>query len=245
MHQPVLCEEILSLFEGCQLQAFVDGTLGAGGHAALILAAHPEIERFYALDRDQTALALAKENLSASLPKITFIHTPYADMSQYVSDCNGILLDIGVSSMQLDQPDRGFSFYKEGPLDMRMDQTARVDAKFVVNTYNEKRLGEIFRDYGEERRWRAAAQQICTARKKEPIETTQQLVKVLTPVIGWSRKHLHPATRIFQALRMEVNQELQQLEQGLAEAVKCLAVGGRLAVITFHSLEDRIVKHFF
>jgi len=245
MHQPVLAQEILSLFEGCSLGVFVDGTIGAGGHAQQILQAHPEIQKFYALDRDLTALEISKETLQQDAARIEWIHTEYIEMQDYVAHCDGVLLDLGVSSMQLDQAERGFSFYKDGPLDMRMDQTERVDAKLVVNTYSEKKLGEIFRDYGEERRWRAAAKAICEARHKREISTTLQLTKILEPVVGWSKRHHHPATRIFQAIRMEVNQELQQIEQGILAALECLNPKGRLVVITFHSLEDRIVKHLF
>ncbi len=242
MHKSVLPEEVLGFFEGQKIGRFMDGTVGAGGHAQLILKAHPEIETFYAVDRDESALELAKQTLSG-FSNVEYCHANFADFE--IGDLDGILLDVGVSSMQLDQGERGFSFMRPGPLDMRMDQTERLTAMEVVNRYGEKRLGEIFRDYGEEKRWRRAAAAIVEARRKKRIETTADLVEVLKPVLGWQRKHFNPMTLIFQALRIEVNGELVSLEQGILRAVYALNPGGRLAVISFHSLEDRIVKHTF
>ena len=242
MHKSVLPEEILGFFEGICVKRFVDGTVGAGGHAKFVLAAHSEIEKFYAVDRDKSALILAKEALS-DFANVEYCHANFAKLQ--LENIDGILLDVGVSSMQLDQGERGFSFMRPGPLDMRMDQTQRLTAFEVVNCYGEKRLGEIFRDYGEERRWKRAAAAIVEARRRDKIETTADLVEVLKPVLGWQRKHFNPMTLIFQALRIEVNGELDALEQGIRWAVGALNSGGRLAVISFHSLEDRIVKHTF
>lgn len=242
MHKPVLPNEILEFFERRDIRRFVDGTVGAGGHAKLVLQAHPEMETFYAVDRDISALKLAKQALG-DFKNVEYCHANFADLE--VEGVDGILLDVGVSSMQLDQAERGFSFMRPGPLDMRMDQTQRLTAFEVVNRYGEKRLGEIFRDYGEERRWKKAAAAIVEARRKKVIKTTADLVEVLKPVLGWQRKHFNPMTLIFQALRIEVNGELEALERGVKWAVDALNVGGRLAVIAFHSLEDRIVKHTF
>lgn len=244
-HLPVLATEVLALFQDLRLKTFVDGTVGAGGHAALMLEAHPEIERFYAIDQDLTALALAKEHLASFTDKVTYIHSPFGNLADHVHGVDGVLLDIGVSSMQLDQAERGFSFYREGPLDMRMNQESDLTAEIVVNRYSEKQLSDLFFEFGEERRSRQAAKAICEARRHRPIKTTDQLVKVLEPVLGWSTRHHHPATRIFQAIRIEVNHELDQLKEGIAGAISVLNPGGRVAIITFHSLEDRIVKHQF
>lgn len=154
-HKPILVDAFLSFFKEKAIQTFLDGTLGAGGHAEKILEAHPEIERFYGLDQDLTALKIAQERLKPYASKITLIHGNFRLMDKLLPDTkfDGIFLDIGVSSMQLDQAEKGFSFTKEGPLDMRMDATQELDAKRVVNTYSEKELGEIFRDLGEERKW--------------------------------------------------------------------------------------------
>lgn len=242
MHIPVLLKEVLEAFQDVKLEVFVDGTVGAGGHAAALLKAHPEIDIYYAVDRDESALEFARVNLK-DFSCVEFVHANYADIE--VEGIDGILMDLGVSSMQLDQSERGFSFMREGPLDMRMDQTARLTAKEVVNRYSEKELGRIFHEYGEEKRWRQAASAIVQARKKQKIETTKQLAEVLRPVLGWQRKHFNPMTLIFQAIRIEVNGELSRLEKALENAVEHLKSGGRLAVISFHSLEDRIVKQTF
>ena len=242
MHKPVLLDEVLCFFEQMRLLVFVDGTVGAGGHAAALLQAHPEIEVYYAIDRDESALELAQQNLKA-FSNVEYVHTNFAKFKGEAVD--GMLLDLGVSSMQLDQDKRGFSFSHDGPLDMRMDQSARLNAKEIVNRYSEKELGRIFREYGEEKRWRRAAEAIVEARQKKQIVTTKQLVEVLKPVLGWHRKHFNPMTLIFQALRIEVNGELSCLEKALEDAVVSLNSSGRLAVISFHSLEDRIVKQTF
>lgn len=244
-HTPVLLTEILTFFKDVPLQTYVDGTTGAGGHALAILENHPELQTFFAFDRDESALEIARETLAPFKEHVQFIHSTFDRLDEYVEAMDGMLLDVGVSSMQLDQPERGFSFYKGGPLDMRMDQSARLTAKEVVNRYGEKELMRIIRDYGEERRWRQAARAIVEGRQKKRIETTEDLVNVLGPVLGWKRKHMHPATLVFQAIRIEVNQELKQLENGIETAIRLLNPGGRLGVISFHSLEDRIVKQRF
>lgn len=244
-HLSVLLNEVVKSFDGMRLGTFVDATLGAGGHALAILTAHPEIEHFFGIDQDRHALQIAQERLAAFQKKVTFIHANFSAIKQQnLSQCDGILLDLGVSSMQLDTAERGFSISNPGPLDMRMNNDRSLTAAEIVNTWSERDLGRIFRDYGEEKRWRAAARAIVQAREKAPIVTTQALVDLLDPVLRdpRSRKAIHPLTLVFQALRIAVNAELEVLEQALHAALDLLQPGGRLAVISFHSLEDRIVK---
>ncbi len=244
-HIPVLLREVLQVFEGKKLKVFFEGTVGAGGHARAILEQHPEIERYLACDRDPAALALAKENLKPWGEKVEWIRGPFDRLGDYLEErkiqsIDGFLIDIGVSSMQFDEGERGFSFRVDAPLDMRMDPSGETTAEDLVNGLAEEELARVFFEYGEEFRSRAAAKAIVLARKKKRIRTTHQLVAVIEPVLR--RGKIHPATKIFQALRIAVNDELGQLERVLDSAIERLAVGGRLAVITFHSLEDRIVK---
>jgi 16S rRNA (cytosine1402-N4)-methyltransferase len=248
-HIPILLEEFLSYFQGKKIRYFVDGTLGAGGHAEAILQAHPEIEKFYGIDRDPEALEIAKTRLKPFKEKIFLCHGSYEEIDQFVPQpIDGAFLDLGVSSMQLDRPEKGFSLYKEGPLDMRMDPHADLDAARIVNTFSEQQLGRIFREYGEEPRWKRAAKSIVEARKKHKIKTTVQLSEILSHALSWKgrkSKKIHPATLIFQALRIAVNRELEGLQIGLPKILSLLAPQGRLGVISFHSLEDRIVKTVF
>lgn len=243
MHESVLLQEVLEGFREVHLATFVDGTLGAGGHSRAILAAHPEIERFIGFDQDPTALKLAQSHLH--FPSAQFIPRNFVEIDHFVAQADGILVDLGVSSMQLDQAEKGFSFRREGPLDMRMDPSNPTTAALLVNTLSEKELGYIFHMYGEERRWRKAAGAIIKARSHKPLTTTRELAALLETVLYDPKSKIHPATRIFQALRLAVNQELECLERFLPSAFKLLNPGGRLAVISFHSLEDRLVKHFF
>ncbi|NGX54518.1 MAG: Ribosomal RNA small subunit methyltransferase H [Chlamydiae bacterium] len=247
-HKPVLPEEILSFFEGREMHTFVDGTVGAGGHSKALLEAHPEIEKLVGVDQDPEALAIATETLEPWKEKVVLIQGNFRDLKELVQEfeaIDGILLDVGVSSMQLDQPERGFSFYQEGPLDMRMDPEASLDAATIINTFSERELGKIFRELGEERRWRAATKAIVEARRRKKIKTTQELAQVLKGVLPWRGRKIHPLTLIFQGLRIRVNEELKVLEEVLPQAVELLQPGGRLCVISFHSLEDRIVKNSF
>ncbi len=248
-HESILVEAYLSFFSEMKITRFIDGTVGAGGHARALLEAHPEIEHFYGFDRDPEALEIAKEVLKPFEEKVTLIHANSFDFEEHVSEpVEGIFLDLGVSSMQLDQAEKGFSLYKEGPLDMRMDPTSHPDAETVVNSYSEKELGEIFREYGEEPRWRAAAKAVVEARRKKRLKTTTDLTEALKSVLRWGGrrgKKIHPMTLVFQALRIYVNDELKGLERALPKGVEALAPGGRFGVLTFHSLEDRIVKHTF
>lgn len=243
-HIPVLLREVLEVFEGKSLKTFFDGTLGAGGHAKALLKAHPEIERYIGCDRDPRAHGLAKEALSPWGEKVEFVRGSYAEMVAEVDGCiDGFLIDIGVSSMQFDEKERGFSFMGDAPLDMRMDPEGALTAAQVVNRYSEKELARIIFEYGEERRSRQVAKAIVEARKKRPIRTTGELVEIIKPFA--TRGKLHPATLTFQALRIEVNDELGQLERGLKAAIEKTCSGGRVAAISFHSLEDRIVKNVF
>jgi len=242
-HKPVLMDGVLEAFSGVNLKRFIDGTLGAGGHAEAILKSHPEIEEYVGIDQDLSALDIAKKRLAPFEGKMRFVHGNFSEALEGTVD--GILLDLGVSSMQLDQGERGFSFREDGPLDMRMDQTKGITAEEIVNTYSQEDLGRIFRDYGEEKQWRKAAKAIVEARKLQPIKTTLQLAKLLEPVLFSRKFSIHPATLVFQALRIAVNNELGVVEKALPKAIEMLRPGGRLAVISFHSLEDRIVKEMF
>ncbi|TXI42794.1 MAG: 16S rRNA (cytosine(1402)-N(4))-methyltransferase RsmH [Nitrosomonas sp.] len=251
-HISVLLAEVIEAFEGLTISSFVDGTLGAGGHASAILKAHPEIVSFIGIDQDPTAHKIASARLEPWKEKTHFVHSNFSHLNTIFSDlrltsCEGILLDLGVSSMQLDTAERGFSINNPGPLDMRMNPEGLLTAEEIVNDWSERDLARIFRDYGEEKRWRNAARVIVKARKEKPIKTTQELVDLLYPVLKDPRsaKSIHPLTLVFQALRIAVNEELQVLEKTLKLAVDVISPGGRLAVISFHSLEDRIAKQFF
>jgi 16S rRNA (cytosine1402-N4)-methyltransferase len=241
-HIPVLMREVLDVFAEKEIRVFFDGTLGAGGHAKAILEAHPEIERYIGCDRDPKAHELATEVLKPWREKVEFVRGSYAEQVKEVEGCiDGFLIDIGVSSMQLDERERGFSFMGDAPLDMRMDPEGRLTAEEIVNRYSEVEIARIIFEYGEERRSRQVAKAIVEARRKRRIRTTGELVEIIKPVA--TRGRLHPATLTFQALRIAVNDELGQLERGIDAAIKKLCPGGRIAVISFHSLEDRIVKN--
>jgi 16S rRNA (cytosine1402-N4)-methyltransferase len=245
MHKAVLLEETVQAFDGQHIEVFFDGTIGAGGHARAILEAHPEIKIYFACDADASAHELAKETLAPWEKKVKWIHGRFGDLKEHLKKhrrklIDGFLIDIGVSSMQLDRRERGFSFLGSAPLDMRMDVRSGVTAGQIINEASEAELARIFFEYGEERRSRAAAKAIVLARKKRPIETTDALVDVIKPHLKWGK--MHCATQIFQALRIAVNDELGQLKQGIASAIDALRPGKRMAVISFHSLEDRIVK---
>ncbi len=250
-HIPVLMDEILQGFAPVHLCQFIDCTLGAGGHAAAILAAHQEIEKFIGIDQDPLACRLAKETLQPWHTKVSILSGNFSHLNQLVASQNitqvdGILMDLGVSSMQLDQPEKGFSFMADGPLDMRMNPENSLTAAEVVNTFSEEKIGLILRDYGEEKQWRTAARAIVKARQARVFRTTKELVNLLYPVLmNKTKKTIHPLTLVFQGLRLFVNRELENLRLALPQALSCLKPQGRLAVISFHSLEDRIVKNFF
>lgn len=250
-HISVLLRECIDLFAPKKLKVFVDGTLGAGGHAAAILAEHPEIVRFIGIDQDPGALAIAREKLKPWADKCTLVHGNFSQIEKHLSELgvdsiDGFLIDLGVSSMQFDIPERGFSFRYDAPLDMRMNPASELDASVIVNTWDERQIARILRDYGEIKPWRKAARTIVDARQRAPIKTTAQLVAVLESTMApYSKPSLHPMTLVFQALRIAVNRELEVLEEVLPLVVNKLSKGGRMGVITFHSLEDRIVKNYF
>jgi len=248
-HIPVLLDAVLDALRVADRAGgqYVDGTLGAGGHAAAILSAVPNA-RLLGLDRDPAALALARERLAPFGDRATIRHTSYEQIGDAVAAwsgsetaaVDGILLDLGISSMQVDDPARGFAFMHEGPLDMRFDPSSGgLTAADIVNTWQAEDIADVLFRYGEERHSRRIARAIVAAR---PLSTTRQLAEVIAAAQRGPRQKIHPATRSFQALRIAVNDELGAVERVLPAAIDCLQPGGRLAVISFHSLEDRIVK---
>jgi len=249
-HISVLASEWLSFLEEKEMTIYVDGTLGAGGHAASVLEAHPEIKQLIGIDQDPDALDIARDALSPWSEKVTFVRNNFSKLDAVLdslgcSEVDAILLDLGVSSMQLDRGERGFSFQQVGPLDMRMNQENELSAEIVVNSWTEEELGRIFREYGEEAQWKRAARKIVQKRKEKSIHTTKDLVEILSPVLKSRKKGINPVTKVFQALRICVNSELEVLRSVLPLAIQRLSRGGVLGVISFHSLEDRIVKNFF
>ena len=251
-HIPVLFEEIMTIMAPKPGELFVDCTLGGGGHSKGFLERTGPDGRLIGIDQDVNALAAAQKNLSIFDGRVTFVHSNYENLdmilNQYAADgVDGILFDIGVSSYQLDEKDRGFSYMQDAPLDMRMNQQQGLSAWQVVNTYEEQELHRILKEYGEERWAKRIAQFIVEFRGKKPIDTTGELVDVIKRAIPKSAREegSHPAKRTFQAIRIEVNNELGVLEETIAVAAKHLKKGGRLGIITFHSLEDRIVKEKF
>lgn len=246
-HQPVLYQEIILALKPKPGGNYVDGTLGAGGHAWGILQASEPGGRLLGLDLDPVALAIAGEKLAAFGERAILRQASFADLQEQLNEVgwesvDGILLDLGLSSMQLDTPARGFSFQADAPLDMRFDPRNPTTAADLVNTMQEKDLADLLYEFGEERRSRQIARAIV---RQRPIRTTKELADIVARANRSSKRGIHPATRTFQALRIAVNQELDALEQGLPQAVAALKPGGRLAVIAFHSLEDRIVKQYF
>ena len=251
-HMPVLQEEVLRFLAPKPGGIYLDGTVGGGGHAALILQASEPDGVLIGLDRDRSALAATGERLAHYGERVRLFHGNFSDMAEPltqlgITGLDGFLLDLGVSSHQLDTGERGFSFQQEAPLDMRMDTGSGHSAADLVNELPEEELAGIIREYGEERWAKRIAAFVVRARLEEPIRTTLQLVDVIKGAIprGAWEERIHPATRTFQALRIAVNDELGSLERGLAEGLRRLNRGGRGVVISFHSLEDRIVKNTF
>jgi 16S rRNA (cytosine1402-N4)-methyltransferase len=247
-HVPVLLEETLGFLAPERGGLFVDATLGLGGHAEALLRRAPEA-RLLGLDRDPRALELAARRLEPFGDRVRLVHAVFDQLEQVLAGLGiervaGVLADLGVSSMQLDVPERGFSFRFDAPLDMRMG-SAGPTAADVVNQSSEEELEKIFREYGEERHARRIARAIARARAESPITTTGQLKSLIDRIKGWSshREKIDPATRVFQALRIEVNQELTGLAALIDQTVGLLEPGGRLVIISYHSLEDRIVKN--
>lgn len=245
-----MLHEFLGFFKEQKVSVFFEGTVGAGGHARALLEAHPEIEAYVGCDKDPESLEIAKVNLAPWKEKVSLFQGNFADLDVFlekkgITAVDGFFFDLGVSSMQFDTAHKGFSFSKEGPLDMRMDPQGDLTAEDIVNTWPENTLGDLFREYGEEKGWRQAARAIVFARKKQKIKTTTQLAEILMETLHQRKGKLHPATLVFQALRICVNKELDAIQEALGKAIRYLAPGGRVGVISFHSLEDRIVKNVF
>ncbi len=246
-HQPVLYHEIIQLLAPASPHHYLDCTAGAGGHASGILQFSAPHGELIALDLDPLAVNITKQTLQRFGNRAHVFHGSYRESERFLDmlgwdKLDGIVLDLGVSSMQLDQPDRGFSFKNEGPLDMRFDQTSGETAADLVNNLQESELADLIWKYGEERYARRIARAIV---RERPLETTQALATVVRSAIPGSRERQDPATRTFQALRIAVNQELANIENALPELIKLLGAAGRIAVISFHSLEDRLVKRAF
>src|SRR5262245_62662433 len=247
-HQPVMAREVLELFAACPPGLGVDGTVGGGGHARLLLEARPDVS-VLGIDRDGDAVAVARSRLEPYGQRARVVRGGFEDIARIVAregegNLMGVLFDLGVSSPQLDRAARGFSYMADAPLDMRMDSRQELTAAIVVNTYHEERLADIIKNYGEERFARQIAARIVARR---PIETTTELVDVIREAIPAParRRGPPPAGPTFQALRMEVNRELPNLADGLDESVHLLAPEGRVLVLSYHSLEDRMVKDRF
>lgn len=247
-HTPVLLEEVMQFLEPKPGGRFIDATLGAGGHTRVLLERTAPDGQVLAIDQDESALAKARETLASFGSRVVLVHSNFKGVASVAAEHgflepDGVLADIGISSMMVDDPSRGFSFMREGPLDMRMDQNQELTAAEVVNTYGEKEIADILYNYAEERRSRAIARSIVRAR---PLKLTTDLARAVERVMGGPRhRQIHPATRTFQALRIYVNDELKSLETFLDSSMTVIRSGGRLVVITFHSLEDRIVKNKF
>ena len=251
-HTPIMVSDVLRLLEPERGGIFVDGTLGGGGHAQAVLERLGENGRLYGIDRDDDALRAATARLASFSDRFTAIKGNFFDMKTLllqhgVTKVDGILLDLGVSSYQLDAAERGFSYKAEAPLDMRMDQSAPLSARTVVNEWPEEELRRIFFEYGEEKFSAKIARRIAEQREQQPIETTTELAALIKAAIPakYRNEPQHPARRCFQAIRIAVNGELDGLSDAIQAAHDLLNVGGRLAIITFHSLEDRIVKNAF
>jgi 16S rRNA (cytosine1402-N4)-methyltransferase len=249
-HVPVLAEEVLSLLDPRPGETIVDGTFGAGGHSLLLAARLRGDGKLIAIDRDPSVAPYFERFRRETGMKGRLHHGEFSAVLQHLADngvrADAILLDLGVSSMQLDRPDRGFSYAVDAPLDMRMDPSAPYSARDLVNDGDERDLADIFKRYGEERYARQISRAIVRRRSSQPFERTADLVEAIKAAIPAPARfgEGHPAKRVFQALRIEVNDELGALERALPAALEMLRPGGRLAVISFHSLEDRIVKQF-
>ncbi|MEA3545473.1 MAG: 16S rRNA (cytosine(1402)-N(4))-methyltransferase RsmH [Thermodesulfobacteriota bacterium] len=250
-HLPVMSEDVLHWLQPVAGGIYLDGTLGGAGHSRLILETTVD-SRLIGLDRDPAALQEAGKILSSYGDRVSLHHANFDQAGQIlqqldIDGLDGMLLDLGVSSHQLDTPERGFSFRNDAPLDMRMNPTTGITAAAVVNQADEAELVRIFFDYGEERYSRRIARKIVAQRLESPLTKTGELAELVRQVIPGGRRpsRIHPATRVFQALRIHVNDELEQVRRGVETGISLLKPGGRFVVISFHSLEDRIVKHSF
>ncbi|MDA8324588.1 MAG: 16S rRNA (cytosine(1402)-N(4))-methyltransferase RsmH [Nitrospiraceae bacterium] len=249
VHRPVLVGEAMDILRPEAGGVYVDATVGLGGHAGEMLRLMGGRGTLIGIDRDEEALRMAAAALTSG--NVVLRHAGFSRIGDVLGELRiesvkGIFFDLGVSMLQLKMAGRGFSFATDEPLDMRMDITQALTAREVVNTYSQERLTQILREYGEERHAAKIARAIVTNRRQRPIGTCRELARIAAWAYGRAgRQRIHPATRTFQALRIEVNRELDELEAGLGSSVQLLSKGGRMAVISYHSLEDRIVKHFF
>ena len=244
LHQPVLLEQTIDLLDLKSGEIVMDMTAGYGGHSAEILKNIGPSGRLILVDRDREAIKELKKKFK-HCKNVEYIHSNYADIDwEQIGKVDKILMDLGVSSPQLDESERGFSFNKDAELDMRMDRSQSLTAKEIVNEYSEEELANIIYRYGEEKKSRRIAKAIVKSRAQKPIKTTKQLADIIEDCLPKSYR-IHPATRTFQAIRIATNSELESLEKTLPEAIAHLSRGGRLGIISFHSLEDRIVKQFF
>ena len=249
-HVSVMAEEVLKILQVKPNGIYLDCTLGGGGHSLRIGKLLSSEGFLIGIDRDADALSAAEKILSNLDCRVELVHGNFFDLDKIlenlrVEKIDGVIFDLGVSSHQIDTAERGFSYIQNSKLDMRMDRSQKLSAFDVINGYSEENLVKIFRDYGEERFSKKIAKSICESRKNFPIETTGELVEIIEKNIPHTKNGGHPAKRIFQAVRIEVNGELEILETSITSAVKHLKVGGKIAVITFHSLEDRLVKNTF
>lgn len=249
-HTPVMLEEVCSYMQLATDKTYIDATLGLGGHAEALLERSAPAGKLFGIDRDENALVLARERLSRFGDRAQFAHGNFDEVANIARDhgfdkVDGILADLGVSSMQLDKSERGFSFMREGPLDMRMDESRGESVADFIARIGETELADVIYQFGEERFSRRIAKNIVVERKKRRIETTGKLAEIVARSVPGRRGRIHPATRTFQALRIAVNDELGQLERFLEQAIGLLNEGGRLVVISYHSLEDRPVKNTF
>ncbi|BBJ24034.1 ribosomal RNA small subunit methyltransferase H [Candidatus Nitrotoga sp. AM1P] len=246
LHETVLLHEAIEALQIKPDGVYVDGTFGRGGHSQLILQKLDAAGRLIALDKDPAAVAAAQ---AITDPRFVIVHSGFAHLTKLlnkltVEKMDGVLLDLGVSSPQLDDEQRGFSFRFDAPLDMRMDTSSGQTAAEWLATVNESLLGEVIRDYGEERFATQIARALVAARQEKTISTTRQLSEIVAQAVRTREPGKNPATRTFQAIRIYLNQELEEITQVLPQCVECLKPGGRIVVISFHSLEDRMVKHF-
>ncbi len=249
-HEPVLITEVLDLLDCRPGRIYVDGTVGSGGHSRAILEKSSPTGRLIGLDRDEEALGRARENLSPFQGRVNLVKANFKDLKGVleplsIEAVDAILLDLGLSTEQLESRERGFSFRWDAPLDMRMDQETKVSVRELLRDLSAEEIASILREYGEERRARAIARNIVRRRESAPVRTTAELVEVIRRSVPPRHQRIHPATRTFQALRVAVNDELHNLRAFLDECPALLNPGGRLSVISYHSLEDRIVKNQF
>lgn len=247
IHIPVMVKEVIEVLNPEENGVYIDATVGCGGHSVEILKRLGRKGKLIGIDRDASAISCAREILNDS--RVILKQSSFSRLKEVLSELNidridGVIFDLGVSMLQLKDFSRGFSFYSDEKLDMRMDQTLPLTAWDVVNKYSEQKLEKIFRDFGDEPFAKKIAREIIRQRQKKTIDTCKELADLVKKIIP-ERKRIHPATRIFQAIRIEVNKELEELHEGLKQALNALKTGGRICVISYHSGEDRVVKNFF